>query len=86
MMAVTAASILSVVIISAVSIIPSFIMLNYEMKEKLLLIKYVQYVSENFLKSVGAAGLYYGIKTLVQSAKMLNNTTENKVYLFSVFK
>ncbi|UTC56229.1 ABC transporter transmembrane domain-containing protein [Treponema sp. OMZ 906] len=64
MMAVTAASILSVVIISAVSIIPSFIMLNYEMKEKLSLIKYVQYVSENFLKSVGAAGLYYGIKNI----------------------
>ena len=64
MVKMAAVSMASVLVISCTSMLPAFLMLKYEMTEKLSLIKRIQFVSAAFLKSVGSTGLYYGIKNI----------------------
>uniref|UniRef100_UPI0005701659 ABC transporter transmembrane domain-containing protein n=3 Tax=Treponema pedis TaxID=409322 RepID=UPI0005701659 len=58
--AVFALSVLSIILLSAASILPSLLMIKYETKEKLSLIFFTKFLSKSFLHNTGAAGLYYG--------------------------
>ena len=64
-------SIVSVVCISIASIIPSLLMLKYEIGEKLNLMSIVQFIKPTFLRNVGAEGLYYGFGNIANDLSFI---------------
>lgn len=54
-------SIVSILLISIASILPSILMLKYESKQKLSMIEITKFLSASFLNMAGSTGLYYGL-------------------------
>lgn len=81
---VFAVSILSIIILSISSTLPSILMMRYETKEKLSIISSVKFIFPSFLNEVGPSGLYYGACSIANDLSFIAYPALLNIFLTSI--